>query len=611
MKRALLAGCAVVVLWAVAAEAARAADQQAINKAIDRGAAFLRKGGAANPDFESAPQPDGARALVGLTLLECGVGADDDVVGGIAATVRTASVGMHQTYSLALSILFLDRLGDPADAPLIESMTIRLLAGQAASGGWTYDCPSINQEESRRLTSHLKEQNELKGRRERPAAVKEDKQPDEKPNKRSVKDLSKEIREQLNQISSSSSFNLSQDTSDNSNTQFATVALWVGRRQGLPVEGAAARLDQRFRATQNADGGWSYSPTWGGGSTASMTCAGLLGLAVAHGSTAEAALEKGKAAVEPAKDRVMKAGLAALSTAVGKPAGKGRVGPAVAAPGVGGRSYYFLWSLERVAVALDLKTIGGKDWYAWGAEAILASQGADGSWKGEYGGSIDTCFALLFLKRANLVSDLTARLKGKLQDPGQVTLKAAGGSDDLLTGTPGLKSGLESQGDSPLIGKAGSSPAVGGPASSADTEGALLARELFQAPAERRGPLLEKYRDGKGVIFTEALAGAIPQMAGESKSKAREALAERLTRMKADTLVRYFQDQDAEIRRAAALAAAMKDDKALIPALITLLSDSEPAVARAAHAALKDMSGQQIGPSADEWKAWWNKRPGK
>ena len=26
---------------------------------------------------------------------------------------------------------------------------------------------------------------------------------------------------------------------------------------------------------------------------------------------------------------------------------------------------YFLWSVERVAMLYDLKTIGGRDWYAW------------------------------------------------------------------------------------------------------------------------------------------------------------------------------------------------------------------------------------------------------
>ena len=112
-----------------------------------------------------------------------------------------------------------------------------------------------------------------------------------------------------------------------------------------------------------------------------------------------------------------------------------------------------------------------------------------------------------------------------------------------------------------------------------------MARELAQAPPGRRDELLGKYREGKGVTFTEALAGAIPRLDGDDRRKARDALADRLTRMKADTLSRYFQDQDAEIRRAAALAAAMKEAKTLIPDLIPLLGDPEPTVARAAHAA--------------------------
>jgi hypothetical protein len=588
MKRALLVGCVVVAVWAVAGPVARAADQEAIDKAVERGAAFLRENGAI-PVSVTTDQPIGVRALVGLTLLECGIGADDASVRGAAQAVRTASVAMHQTYSLSLSILFLDRLGDPADAPLIESMTVRLLTGQGPTGGWTYECPGIGEAEGRRLTAQLKQQAELKGPRERPKEIKEDKESDAKPARRSVKDLPKEIRQQLDLIGSTAS-GQAQTISDNSNTQFATMALWVGRRQGLPVEKALARINQRFRTTQNSDGGWGYNPAGGDGtSSATMTCAGLLGLAAAHGVVAEANLEQGKTVPNPGKDRAIKVAVALLGTAVGRPFGKSRAGaPPVIAPMAGGKTYYFLWSLERVGVALDLKTIGGKDWYAWGADVVLANQGQDGSWQGQYPATVDTCFALLFLKRANLAKDLTGLLKGKLEDPGGATLKAGGAADDLIKG-PASLTGLESK----------------------DTESALMARELSQAPVEQRGPLVEKYRDGKGVMFTEALAGAIPQLDGEAKSKARDALAERLTRMKSDTLVRYFQDQDAEIRRAAALAAAMKEDKALIGGLISLLDDPEPAVKRAAHAALKDLSGEKFGPSADEWKRWWKNREGK
>ncbi len=607
MKRALLAGFAVVAVWAVAA-APGADNQKEINKAVERGVDFLHKA-APNQDYVFNSQPIGARALVGLTLLECGAGPNDELVRGILEKVRPASVSLHDTYSLALSILFLDRLGDPADVPLIESMTVRLMGGQGPTGGWSYQCPEPGADEVRRLTAHLARQNERAVRGERPADGKGDAGPEDKPQKRSVKDLPKEIQDQLAGLNSPAAPGQFIGEGDNSNTQFATIALWVGRRQGLPVDTALTRLDKRFRATQNSDGGWGYMPAQGGSSTATMTCAGLLGLTVAHGEAAEVALEKGKTAPGPDKDRAIRAGLALLGTAVGRPFERRLAGPPpltiLAAPG---RTYYFLWSLERVSVALDLKTVGGKDWYAWGSDILLVNQGPDGSWQGEDAAIIDTCFALLFLKRANLASDLTARLKGKLQDPGQATLKAAGATDDLLNGQTGFKPGLGSKDDPTELPLPGN---VNKPPPSEDTEGALLARALIEAPAERRGPLLEKYRDGKGVTFTEALAGAIPHMSGGAKSQARDALAERLTRMKADTLGRYFEDQDAEIRRAAALAAAMKEGKALIPGLIPLLEDPEPSVARAAYAALKDLTGEKLGPSADEWKAWWKKNEGK
>src|SRR4029079_2140121 len=53
-----------------------------------------------------------------------------------------------------------------------------------------------------------------------------------------------------------------------------------------------------------------------------------------------------------------------------------------------------------------LDAIGGKDWYAWGSAVLLKSQKADGSWQGEYSqGGVDTCFALLFLRRSDLIGE--------------------------------------------------------------------------------------------------------------------------------------------------------------------------------------------------------------
>ena len=71
----------------------------------------------------------------------------------------------------------------------------------------------------------------------------------------------------------------------------------------------------------------------------------------------------------------------------------------------------------------NLKTIGNKDWYAWGVEILLDNQKDNGNWfMGGYPGSntpIDTSMALLFLKRVNFVQDLTEslRLYMPVQDP--------------------------------------------------------------------------------------------------------------------------------------------------------------------------------------------------
>jgi len=618
---------AVVVLGTANAPA-RAVDAEEVKRAIDRGVESLRRLQGENGTWRH--HEIGATALAGLTLLECGAGADDKAMLRAADAVRRASIRITQTYSIALSILFLDRLGDADDVPLIESLMVRLLAGQTGGGGWSYFCPAISEGEMRRLQAKLNERKELVGRRQppKPGAA-----------KRTVKDLPEEIQQQLLLVeragAGAGAGGMAMMMSDNSNTQFASLALWVGRRHGLPVERAVTRLAQHFRGSQQADGGWSYvkmtvppemaamMPQMPGmpgmGSTASMTCAGLLGLAIADGATLEYLKEHkpGLKLPDVGKDENLNKGLQALGAVIDSPKNR-PMGPGVPpqAPDdrVGGRTYYFLWSMERVAVALDLKTIGKKDWYGWGAEILLANQQPDGAWYGDYGDSgADTCFALLFLKRANLARDLTSHLKGKLKDPGEREIKAGGiGGGSLRGARGGLKSGIESKDAKPIR-----KPLQD--VKPADSESARLSAALVKATGGRRAELLEEMRDEKGPQYTEALAAAIPQLEGESHKQARAALAERLTRMKAKVLAEYLQDEDAEIRRAAALACAMKESKELIPNLIPLLRDSETSVVRAAYAALKALTGEDFGPAAGasredrdraalKWLGWYSKK---
>ncbi len=612
---------------ALAHTPARAVEQEAIDRAIEKGVEALRR--MQQPDGTWQHQYIGATALAGLTLLECGGDKEDQDVLRAADAVRKASVSLAHTYSISLSLLFLDRLGDREDEPLIESLAARLMAGQdPTSGGWSYGCPPNSEADRQRLKEDLNKRKKAAPRpqprgpeRGRPAPP-----PGAGPAGFPPPPPVFPMIDQSSMVGGAG---------DNSNTQFAALGLWVARRHGAKIDRAAALLADRFRSMQLEDGGWPYNPRPGGmpafvplpkglGSTPSMTCAGLLALAIADGATLERARQRKSDAKLPdiSKDKNLSKGLEALGAVIDnprglKPAGAVKtVGPQVGPPvfdpanRVGKRSFYFLWSLERVAVALDLKTIGNKDWYNWGAEILLESQAPDGSWNGDYGvGGVDTCFALLFLKRANLVHDLTAHIKGKITDPGERMLSGGGGRGKTL-GRAKMSSGIETKDAKPIekpLHKASS------------TESGQLADRLLKANSRSRDSILETMESGKGVHYTEALAQAIPSLDGETRKKAREALANRLTRMKDETLQEYFQDEDPEIRRAAAIAAGQKDSKTLVLAVIALLRDPEDSVVRAARASLKSLTGKDFGPAASatreerdqavqKWVDWWSKQ---
>lgn len=84
-----------------------------------------------------------------------------------------------------------------------------------------------------------------------------------------------------------------------------------------------------------------------------------------------------------------------------------------------GHYFYYLWSVERLGVLLGMETFGKANWFELGAESLLKRQQEDGSWgtkpedekdpnRHQY--LADTAFSLLFLKKANLGSDVTRLL---------------------------------------------------------------------------------------------------------------------------------------------------------------------------------------------------------
>jgi cell division septation protein DedD len=194
-------------------------------------------------------------------------------------------------------------------------------------------------------------------------------------------------------------------STDNSNTHFAILGLWAARRHDVPTDRSFALLVQRFQTSQGDNGTWAYNYTRGGANgPLQMTCVALLGLAIGHVLTPDPA-------VRPEKDPRVVSAFAALSPRIGEPAGRFDERPSIKDAG----GLYFLWAMERIAVLYDVRQLDKKDWYRWGAEILIGHQSPDGSWSedGGYHGqspTLNTAFALMFLKRANLTPDLTRRL---------------------------------------------------------------------------------------------------------------------------------------------------------------------------------------------------------
>jgi HEAT repeat protein len=140
-----------------------------------------------------------------------------------------------------------------------------------------------------------------------------------------------------------------------------------------------------------------------------------------------------------------------------------------------------------------------------------------------------------------------------------------------------------------------------------DAEAARLSVALIQSRGDRRDQLLSQYRDGKGVVYTLALAEAIANVEGNPRDQVRDVLVQRLSRMTVASLRDRLREEEPELRRAAAIALGHKGDRAAAPDLIALLDDSERDVAEMAAAGLRELTGKSYS-DPQEWRDWWRTR---
>ncbi len=404
-------------------------EQAKVDRAIDRAVAFLkkaqRKDGTWPPYGGFSANPIGVTLVPALALLESGIPTSDPAVQKAASLLRGKVAKLHQTYELALSVLFFDRLGDPKDEKLIRSLALRLVAGQCRTGGWCYRCPTLSGDNEKTLADLLSRL-QAEGAAEKVEVPKQFKVLTlaQLPSQRTWTDPPWE---------GAADTRLFTAATDNSNTQFALLALWAARRRGVPVDATLRLAAERFERSQNQDGTWNYRFQLGGGPpqrgehvTRAMTTVGVLALAIGQGLKAPPASQ--------APHPQLSLGLAAIAREVGQPTGQWQ-------RRVPMTDVYYLWSLERTGVLFGLAEIGDRDWYRWGAEVLLTNQTERGYWDkwtfrprdaySTYGPTMNTSFALLFLKRVNLTKDLTAKLPFKPEALNASILARLKGNDSL------------------------------------------------------------------------------------------------------------------------------------------------------------------------------------
>ena len=323
-------------------------------EAIMNGLAYLRQqipnGAGGRP---------GAKALLGLTLLESGAPPKDPDVQKVADMLRKDAPTMNNPYDIAPTIFFLDRLHKiptVGDKKIIHTLGLRLVAGQRQPKDlWRYQVPILTTAEEEQLKTAVK-----------------------------TKTHQGPIR----------------DDQDMSCSQFAALGLWVAGRHGVPgVEEALKKAGATARKIQEKNGTWHYGATGHGGQFEdTSTCCGVILLSLGHGA------HYSRAPI--LKDKAVISGLKHLEGVIKMNQDPKKL--KISAHGV----IYFLWALERTALILDLQTIGQsrQDWYDWGTRIILDRQHPAGNWSAGNGAVPDTCFALLFILQPHLFKDLTARL---------------------------------------------------------------------------------------------------------------------------------------------------------------------------------------------------------
>jgi hypothetical protein len=345
-----------LLAWAVEAQAQewRPKDSRIASADVDRS---IRKGLGwlkAQPVTDIFPgnRLDDTNELVLYTLLHGGIPPSDPV---IAERLRQV---VHRepdrVYNVALGAMSLARLDRVGYQWKIAHQAQFLVDNQCENGQWAYGSPV--EWDSRTTGEWVLPNSGLYGTKIPPGyhAV---------PGKAAVGARKLAIR-QRSRVTK---------TGDNSNAQYAALGLRACTEADVHIDPRCLADGLHWwESDQNRDGSWGYSRGEDDAGRATMTAGGIGSMVIFRWMLHKSWTE------EP---RVRK-GMQWLDATV-----RGRLPK---------WHIYYLYGVERAGMLYGTDLIGSRDWYDEGAEWLIAHQAENGSWKTVS----DTCFAILFLKRA-------------------------------------------------------------------------------------------------------------------------------------------------------------------------------------------------------------------
>ncbi len=351
--------CALVVTFQAAP-----VDPVKVDEAINRGIAQLRK---AEPYIKPWQHPfmkieQRADELVLWTFVRAGVPQSDAYVQRMLN--RTLESKLERTYNVALQAMVLDELDRVKYQGRIAQCAQFLADNQCQNGQWHYG-------EAVAMPVEL----------ENPKVDEATGQSPSKEKPKVVRRITIKKRSQ------------GPERGCNSNSQYAAMGIRACAEAGITFEPQVLkRALGAWEQSQKDDGGWCYGmreldhpkhESYG-----AMTAGGAASIVIFKHLLGEKA--SGDKRVEKSfkwlTDRF----------SVSRQPGKNENGTWESS------HYYYLYGLERACAMVRTEKLGTHAWYAEGATWLLQKQKEDGFWGDSDTVVMETCFAILFLRRATL-----------------------------------------------------------------------------------------------------------------------------------------------------------------------------------------------------------------